>query len=156
MHMPASWVPVRNGLEHASELREQIGLHARMNAERMAAAKGARKLEVDTGSSERLLSEMAEVSAAMMLAFMLDETGMLQNEGDALPDGCYDSLAFKHEQRRIRELFVYLTPRERSVMTLHYFHVMTYQEIGDILGITKGRISQLHEQALNRLRKLAT
>lgn len=146
---------VRNGLQHASELREQIGLHARLNAERLAAAKGARKLEVGTQSGEHLLGEMAEVSAAMMLAFMLDETGMLQKETDALPDGCYDSLAFKHEQRRIRELLAYLTPREQSVMMLHYLHGMTYQDIAQILGITKGRIAQLHEQALVRLRKLA-
>ena len=146
---------VRNGLEHASELREQIGLHRRLNAERLAAAKGDRKLAVSPESSQRLLGEMAEVSAAMMLAFMLDETGMLQNENDALPDGCYDSLAFKHEQRRIRDLLTYLTPREQSVMALHYLQGMTYQDVAQILGITKGRIAQLHEQALVKLRKLA-
>jgi len=146
---------MRNGLTHASELREQIGLHRRLNAERLAAARGDRGLDTAPESADRLLGEMAEVSAAMMLGFMLDDTGMVQGENDALPDGCYDSLAFKHEQRRVRELIEYLTPREQSVIALHYLNGMTYQEISQILGITKGRIAQLHEQALTRLRKLA-
>lgn len=145
---------IRNGLQHATERQEQISLRRRLTTERLAAA--TRDLNpADTDAPPmQLLSDMAEISAVMMLTFMLDDTGMLQHEEAALPDKCYQSLAFKDEQARLRALVDRLTPREQSVIRLHYLQGLTQQDIAQTLGLTKGRVSQLHEQALQRLRKL--
>lgn len=144
---------IRDGLEHISERQEQLSLHRRLTAERLAAARAGKQIDaaVDDGA---LLRNMAEVGTSMMLSFMLDDTGMLQGVEDALPDHCYASLVFKEEQQRLRDLIPQLTPREQSVIRLHYLQGLTYESIATTLAITRGRVAQLHQQALLRLRKL--
>jgi RNA polymerase sigma factor for flagellar operon FliA len=145
---------IRNGLEHISERQEQISLHRKLAAERLAAAQGERRMADASRSPSGLIGAMAEISAGLILSFMLDDTGMLDTPGHALPDGCYESLAFKHERQRLHHLIGLLTPREQAVVRLHDLQGLTYEDIAQSLGITKGRVSQLHEQALTRLRKL--
>lgn len=90
----------------------------------------------------------------MILSFMLDDTGMLQDQDGALPDACYQSIEYAEQRQRLHSLIGQLTPREQSVVRMHYLQGLTYEYIAQTLGITKGRVSQLHEQALHRLRKL--
>jgi RNA polymerase sigma factor for flagellar operon FliA len=45
-----------------------------------------------------------------------------------------------------------LPERERLVVTLYYHEELTLREIGEILNLTEGRISQVHGQALSHLR----
>jgi RNA polymerase sigma factor for flagellar operon FliA len=145
---------IRNGLEHISERQEQLSLHRKLVAERVAAAKGSSSLGSGAQDNNALMNAMAEISASMMLSFMLDDTGMLQSEDRMLPDGSYESILFKQEQQRVRDLIDLLTPREQSVIRLHYLQGLTYEDIARTLGITRGRVSQLHEQALGRMRRL--
>jgi RNA polymerase sigma factor for flagellar operon FliA len=79
---------------------------------------------------------------------------MIHDEDGTLPDACYGTLALKQSRQQVRELIGYLTPREQSVVKLHYLQGLNYSEIGIALNLTRGRISQLHEQALTRLRRL--
>ena len=46
-----------------------------------------------------------------------------------------------------------LTPREKLVLSLYYTDELNMRETAEIMGITEGRVSQLHSQALGRLRK---
>lgn len=46
-----------------------------------------------------------------------------------------------------------LRPNERYVISLYYFEEMTMLEIATIMGVTESRISQVHKQALQRLRE---
>ena len=46
-----------------------------------------------------------------------------------------------------------LPTRERQVMGLYYEEGLTLQEIGDILGVTQSRVSQIIKQVRGRLRK---
>lgn len=45
-----------------------------------------------------------------------------------------------------------LTDRQRQVITFYYFEGMNYREIADLLGVTEGRVSQLHTAATERLK----
>mgnify|MGYP006283938185 CR=1 FL=1 len=45
-----------------------------------------------------------------------------------------------------------LPERERLVMSLYYGDEMNLKEIGAVLGVSESRISQLHGQAVARLR----
>lgn len=54
---------------------------------------------------------------------------------------------------KVASLIDGLTPREKLVLSLYYGDEMNMRESAEILGITEGRISQLHSQALTRLRK---
>ncbi|HEX7640394.1 MAG TPA: sigma-70 family RNA polymerase sigma factor [Burkholderiaceae bacterium] len=145
---------IRNGLEHISERQEQLSLHRRLVAERVEAARaGQAPVSGDVGDDE-LLARMSDIGTSLVLSFMLDDTNMLQAPDDTLPDGCYEAVAFRQEQRRLRDMLPHLTPREQSVVRMHYMQGMTYDQTAQALRITKGRVAQLHQQALARLRKL--
>lgn len=45
-----------------------------------------------------------------------------------------------------------LPERERLVMALYYDEELNLREIGDVLGVSEGRVCQIHGQALVRLR----
>ncbi len=45
-----------------------------------------------------------------------------------------------------------LPERERMVVTLYYHEEMTLREIGEIIGVTEGRVCQIYGQALGRLK----
>jgi RNA polymerase sigma factor for flagellar operon FliA len=45
-----------------------------------------------------------------------------------------------------------LPERERQVVALYYLEELTMKEVGAVLGITESRVSQLHTQAILRLR----
>lgn len=54
---------------------------------------------------------------------------------------------------RVAELIDQLTPREKLVLSLYYSDELNMRETAEVMGITEGRVSQLHSQALTRLRK---
>lgn len=60
------------------------------------------------------------------------------------------------EDARFREALVEgidaLPEREKLMMSLYYTENLTLKEIGEVLGVTESRVSQLHSQAVARLR----
>jgi RNA polymerase sigma factor for flagellar operon FliA len=54
---------------------------------------------------------------------------------------------------RMAELIDQLTPREKLVLSLYYADELNMRETAEVMGITEGRVSQLHSQALSRLRR---
>lgn len=71
-----------------------------------------------------------------------------------VPDQVGLGLQFGQMRLGLHGLLQRLTAREESVLRLHYLQGWAFKDIGLALGITKGRVSQLHEQALERLRHL--
>jgi RNA polymerase sigma factor FliA len=72
---------------------------------------------------------------------------LIQNEEDAL------------SQTRLRELksalaraIEQLPEKERLVISLYYLDELTMKEAGEVLHITESRVSQIHSQAIMRLR----
>jgi RNA polymerase sigma factor for flagellar operon FliA len=45
-----------------------------------------------------------------------------------------------------------LPEREKTVIALYYYEGLTLKEIGQVLGVTESRVSQLHTKAVLRLR----
>jgi RNA polymerase sigma factor FliA len=58
---------------------------------------------------------------------------------------------------RLQDAIQDLPERETLVIALYYFENLTLREIGEVLGVTESRVSQLHSKAVLRLRsKLKT
>jgi RNA polymerase sigma factor for flagellar operon FliA len=77
---------------------------------------------------------------------------------DELPDVIDESadqakaLQQKQLASRIEERLKDLPERERLVLALHYQQDLSFREVAYVMELTPGRISQLHTQALVRLR----
>ena len=65
----------------------------------------------------------------------------------------YMNTAIRELVERIVPLLENLTPREKLVLSLYYTEELNMREAAEVMGITEGRVSQLHSQALSRLRK---
>ena len=52
----------------------------------------------------------------------------------------------------IAEAISRLPEREKLVVTLYYYEELTLREIGEVLGVTESRVSQLHTKAILRLK----
>jgi RNA polymerase sigma factor for flagellar operon FliA len=46
-----------------------------------------------------------------------------------------------------------LSERDRMVLTLYYFHELKLREIGEVLGLTESRVSQIRTRALDTLKE---
>jgi RNA polymerase sigma factor for flagellar operon FliA len=53
---------------------------------------------------------------------------------------------------RVAEAIARLPEREKLVVALYYYENLTLREIGEVLGVTESRVSQLHTKAVLRLR----
>ena len=59
----------------------------------------------------------------------------------------------KNEVKRIlAEAIIALPEKEKLVVSLYYYEALTMREIGEIMGYTESRISQMHTKAMLRLR----
>ena len=54
---------------------------------------------------------------------------------------------------RVAELIEQLTPGEKLVLSLYYTDELNMREEAEVMEISEGRVSQLHSQALSRLRR---
>jgi len=53
---------------------------------------------------------------------------------------------------RLAEAIAALPEREKLVIALYYYENLTLREIGEVLGVTESRVSQLHTKAVLRLK----
>ena len=54
--------------------------------------------------------------------------------------------------RILADILEELGEKERQVVALYYYEELTQKEIAEVLGVSEGRVSQLHSQALLKLR----
>ena len=57
---------------------------------------------------------------------------------------------------RLADAIEALPERERLVIALYYYENLTLREIGEVLGVTESRVSQLHTKAVIGLRSRFT
>jgi RNA polymerase sigma factor for flagellar operon FliA len=150
------WVP-RSVRSRAREIERAIGeLEAKTGVaptdEQIAAKIGI--------SVDELEESLADISRSSIAA--LDELWSVSGDGDqiSLMDTIEDESGPKPEaaldQTEMREALAdaiaRLPEREKLVITLYYYEELTLREIGEVLGVTESRVSQLHTKAILRLK----
>ena len=97
-----------------------------------------------------------------MPVLSLEDLGVTKESGDQ--QNLLDCLAGKGDhdpenQVRLNELkeaiadtIDALPEKERLMISLYYYEELTMKEIGEVLGITESRVSQIHSKAIFRLR----
>ena len=66
----------------------------------------------------------------------------------------HEELEEKDVKKELEEALKRLPERERTIMVLYYHENMTLKEIGEAINVSESRISQLHAQAIMKLKNL--
>lgn len=151
------WVP-RSVRARAREIeRAMAALEAQLHRA-PTDAEIAEKIGITEEELEDSLTDIARSSIAA-----LDEVWTISSSsGDqvALIDTIEDTegpepqaaLDETETREALAESIAALPEREKIVITLYYYEELTLREIGDVLGVTESRVSQLHTKAILRLR----
>ncbi len=118
----------------------------------------ARELEMPVGDFQDALLQISNSTVAALdeLWTVSDASGdqvslldTLQDPGAPDPAAVMDATDLKD---RIADAIARLPEREKLVVALYYYENLTLREIGEVLGVTESRVSQLHTKAVLRLR----
>ena len=66
----------------------------------------------------------------------------------------HDKLEEMDVRKELEDALKRLPERERTIMVLYYHENMTLKEIGEAINVSESRISQLHAQAIMKLKNL--
>jgi RNA polymerase sigma factor for flagellar operon FliA len=151
------WVPrsVRSKareLEHAMS-KLQSDLRRDPSEEELAA-----ELGIDIGD----LRDRLDATASMSIVALEELLTVGGAEGDyvslldTLPDASVEQPGHAMEAEETRQALLdsikSLGEREHMVIALYYFEGFTLSRIGEVLGVTESRVSQIHSKALLGLR----
>jgi RNA polymerase sigma factor for flagellar operon FliA len=100
-----------------------------------------------SNSTIAALDELWSVSDSSGDAVSLLDTLTDENAPD--PAAVMDQTDLKD---RVADAIARLPEREKLVVALYYYENLTLREIGEVLGVTESRVSQLHTKAVLRLR----
>jgi RNA polymerase sigma factor FliA len=81
-----------------------------------------------------------------------DQVSLLDTISDPRAEDPQESLASSEIKDRLTESISSLPEREQLVVALYYYENLTLREIGEVLGVTESRVSQLHTKAVMRLK----
>jgi RNA polymerase sigma factor for flagellar operon FliA len=81
-----------------------------------------------------------------------DQVSLLDTISDPRADDPQESLASSEIKDALTEAISSLPEREQLVVALYYYENLTLREIGEVLGVTESRVSQLHTKAVMRLK----
>lgn len=145
---------IRNALAKATEARASYNARTRAERDRLASLKRASLGPgVKTGSQDEQMEALREVVVGMALGFILeDDAGEeVQNIASDAPSA-FDGAAWKQMVKALGEKLANLPDPEHAVMDYHYKQGLRFAEIASLLGLSRGRISQIHSKALARMR----
>lgn len=149
---------ILNGLERMTEKQQQISARQRIRAERAEALKDIARQRaggdagVAASGAEQLMAYVAEVGLGLALSWLLEGTAMVDAPERAESVPFYRSTEVRQLRERLLALVDGLPASERTVIRSHYLQEIPFEKIATMLNLTKGRISQIHKQALLRMR----
>jgi RNA polymerase sigma factor for flagellar operon FliA len=153
---------ILDGLEKLTEKQQQVAVRQRLERERLEAAKLNARDRVQGSSSvaaareDELFAYLAEVGIGLALGVLLEETGMFDRDAGGVAtdaDQHYKRVEMAQLKGRLAAMVEALPPAQRSVLQWHYRHDQSFVDIAQRLDLSRGRVSQIHKQALESLRQ---
>ena len=150
------WVP-RSVRSRAREIERAIReLESKLgrapNDEEIATKVGITPDELEESLTDISRSSIAALDELWSTSGDGDQVSLLdtlEDEGSSQPAEALDETEVREA---LAEAISRLPEREKLVVTLYYYEELTLREIGEVLGVTESRVSQLHTKAILRLR----
>jgi RNA polymerase sigma factor FliA len=150
------WVP-RSVRSRAREIERAIAeLEAKLarapTDEEIAAKIGVTPAELDESLTDISRSSIAALDELWSVSDAGDQVSLIDTIED--PTGARPAEALDETETKelLADAISRLPEREKLVITLYYYEELTLREIGEVLGVTESRVSQLHTKAVLRLK----
>ena len=160
---------ILDGLRHLDFLPRSI---RRKRRELFAATQRVEQAQQGAASSEDIAEEMdldpaelqvllesvrgASLSSVEEMTDRGCEAELADAMGAGLAEGPDASLARAEIKVLLMDALDSLPEKERLALSLYYYEELTMREVGEVLGVTESRVSQLHAKALLRLKSRLT
>ena len=153
------WVP-RSVRARARDIERAIGeLEGRLGRA-PTDAEIAQKIGATEEELNESLSEIARTSIAALDELWTvsggDQIALIDTIEDTDVPNPESALSQTEMREAIADAIARLPEREKLVVTLYYYEELTLREIGEVLGVTESRVSQLHTKAILRLKARLT
>lgn len=138
-----------NGLEKSTERREQSAFRRRCQRERQESI----TKNLSSKVSKDVFAEMVDIAIELALSYMLEDSGLIAHKESSSDNNIYKGRVLEELHLQLGGIVERLPEREKYIIQSHYYHNMGFEEMGKFLGISKGRVSQLHKRALQLIQK---
>ncbi|RUR29156.1 RNA polymerase sigma factor FliA [Vreelandella nanhaiensis] len=109
----------------------------------------ARELEMPLSEYQQLLNDTNSGQLLPFEELVADGGEPASLDAGNLP---FDQLLDEQQRQTLIAAIDALPEREKLLMALYYQEELNLKEVGAVLGVTESRVSQLHSQAISRLR----
>ena len=111
----------------------------------------AERLETMRGdAAQSAFDEVIGSIIGLGIGYLIEETAR-SGAGEALDASSYAES--RQIESRVAQAVARLPERLRAIIRSHYFEHKPFQDIAAEMGVTKGRVSQLHHAALEKMRE---
>lgn len=159
---------IRGGILDSLRCADWMPRELRQNMRKIEVAIHALEHRFGRQPTESEIAEELHLALAEYQKILLESRGNqliyfedLEKDGDddflerhlpAVESGPLDELISGDLRAALVQAISDLPEREKMVMALYYDEELNLKEIGEVLGVGESRISQLHSQAISRLR----
>ena len=135
---------ILNGISSFTEKREQLSLQRRLQKERVQSIIS----DDDVGT----FKELVDNTLGLAISFMLEDTNLVISELDHDDNIPYQTYTLRQIRRDIKRIIKYLNKNEQTIIRLHYYKFINFNQIASKMNLTKGRVSQIHKNALIKIK----
>jgi RNA polymerase sigma factor FliA len=151
------WVP-RSVRSRAREIERAIAALEAKTGLAPTDEEIAKKVGITVEELEESLTDIARSSIAALDELWTvsgsdgDQVALIDTIEDTEAPDPQGTLSHTEMKEAIADAIARLPEREKLVVTLYYYEELTLREIGEVLGVTESRVSQLHTKAILRLK----
>lgn len=144
---------ILDGLESLTEKQQQIAAMRRLRAQRKdSLVESGEDTPPGSRTPEQALKFVSEVGLGLAVSWLLEGTGMIDGGERVQTQPFYQSVELRQLRERLLGLVKGLPAQQSRVISAHYLQELPFEAIARTMGLSKGRISQIHKQALSTLR----
>lgn len=137
---------ILNGIPKMSERGEYVSYLRRAQRER------TESLFATNSKRELDFSQTVDLIVNIALTHQLDELAIDANQQLGMSSDPYVSQSYEQLKTRLLSEVSEMPKRDQQIIYYHYFYYMSFEDIAELFGVSKGRISQLHKRILSQLK----
>lgn len=141
---------ILSGVEKHCERQQQITARARMRQERLV---GMLKEATAAKPKQDTFAQLVDVAIGVAIGHMLENTTLYREGEQGYDHNVYRSQEISDLARVLDALVGTLPDQERRVIYYHYYQHIRFDLIAETMGLSKGRVAQIHHRSLLRMRE---